>query len=99
MYVSVLVFSMMLLVCVVCVHYAVRCRQAKLERSEAQARLLEEAAKDFNAKLEAAGQQSTELRDQVKNKYNEYNTYCTAFRWQELFWTKYRMDVRGRTFR
>lgn len=41
--------------------------QAKLERSEAQARLLEEAAKDFNAKLETAGQESMELRGQVNN--------------------------------
>ncbi|CAM9344515.1 unnamed protein product, partial [Ectocarpus sp. 4 AP-2014] len=44
-------------------HAALR---ARLERSEAQTRLLEEAAKEFNAKLETAGQKSTELRDQVE---------------------------------
>ncbi|CAB1096790.1 unnamed protein product [Ectocarpus sp. CCAP 1310/34] len=44
-------------------HAALR---ARLERSEAQIRLLEEAAKDLNAKLETAGQKSTELRGQVE---------------------------------
>ncbi|CAN0161851.1 unnamed protein product [Ectocarpus sp. 6 AP-2014] len=44
-------------------HAALR---ARLERSEAQTRLLEEAAKEFNAKLETAGQKSTELSGQVE---------------------------------
>ncbi|CBJ30891.1 expressed unknown protein [Ectocarpus siliculosus] len=49
-------------------HAALR---ARLERSEAQTRLLEEAAKEFNAKLETAGQKSTELSGQVEALQNE----------------------------